>query len=269
MHHPLGLARLELQPPTIARVIDAERYLGRIGFDRPVLNDVATLEALQRAHMTAVPFENLHVFARIGVRTDLEWSLTKIVDQGRGGWCFENNGAFGALLAALGFDVIRLGAAVLLDGPNTVIDHHCLEVGLDTPYLVDVGFGESFIRPLDLNSRDPQDGGIGTFELIDSSEGITLTRHENGVPVPQYRFRRVAHELSDFEAASQRLAADPDLHWSAKPFATRLIDGGPERVTLLKDRLKFHRGGSTDESPVAPEDWAATLEQWFSLSMPS
>lgn len=250
--------------------VDVDRYLARIGFDGEVRVDLATLTALQRAHLSAVPFENLHVFHRLGVRTGTDWSLPKVVEQGRGGWCFELNGAFGALLAELGFPVLRLGAAVLLDGPTTVVDHLALEVQLDEPWLVDVGFGESFVAPLALNRRGPQDDPAGTFELIDSTQGLTLTRHDDtGVPVPQYRFRRVALELADFDDASDHLQAAEDLHWRNKPFATRLLDGGPARVTLLGDRLKFHGAGDTTETPVAAEDWAATLRQWFAMDPPA
>ncbi|MGI9599027.1 MAG: arylamine N-acetyltransferase family protein [Acidimicrobiales bacterium] len=248
--------------------IDVDSYLRRIGVEGPIGHDLASMERLQRAHLTAVPFENLHVAAGLPVRTDAGWSVAKVVDQRRGGWCFENNGAFGALLEALGFGVIRLGAAVLLDGPNDVIDHLCLEVALDQPYLVDVGFGESFIRPLALNRRTPQDGGTGDYQFIDSTKGLTLTKLDDGVPAPQYRFKRVALGLDDFQAPSTRLASDPTLPWSTKPFATRLLDGGPDRVTLLKDRLKVTKDEATTETLVSAEDWDATLLRWFDMSPP-
>jgi N-hydroxyarylamine O-acetyltransferase len=249
--------------------MDVERYLERIGFAGTVSHDLATLERLQRAHLSTVPFENLNVYHRVGVRTDTDWSVDKIVAGNRGGWCFENNGAFGWLLDELGFEVIRLGAAVLLGGPATVIDHLCLEVMLDEPWLVDVGFGDSFIVPLALNRRGPQDGGTGTFELIDSSQGLTLTRHdESGVPEPQYRFRRVGLQLSDFDAASTHLQEAEDLHWRNKPFATRLIDGGPDRVTLTGDRLKIVRDGQASETPVADDEWDDLLHRWFTMRSP-
>lgn len=245
-------------------------YLNRIGFDAPVVQDLATLSGLQAAHMTAVPFENIAVWRGETVTTDEAWSIPKIVERGQGGWCFELNGAFAALLESLGFTVHRLGAAVLLDGPTQVVDHVALEVVLDEPYLVDVGFGESFIKPLRLNDRGPQDGGSGWFQLIDSSQGLTLTVLDGdvpgaGTPVPQYRFRRVAHEMTDFVEASNRLRDDKTLRWSTKPFATRLIDGGPERVTLLSDRLKYHGGSQTTETPVSAEEWEGQLASLFRL----
>lgn len=242
-------------------------YLDRIAYVGSPSVDLETLTALQRAHLTAVPFENIAVWRDEPVRVTTDWSLPKILERGQGGWCFELNGAFAALLESLGFTVRRLGAAVLLDGPNQVVDHLALEVQLDVPYLVDVGFGESFVKPLLISSRDPQDGGAGWFQFIDSAQGLTMTKLDGedgkGTPVPQYRFRRVAHTMEDFVEASERLRTDRTLHWSTKPFATRLIDGGPRRVTLLKDRLKYHGDGELHEQPVSAEDWEPTLERLF------
>jgi len=249
--------------------IDVDRYLNRIAFNAEPHLNLETLQALQQAHMTAVPFENLDVYHRVPVRTDVEWSYRKIVMDGRGGWCFENNGAFAALLEALGFKVARLGAAVLLGGPNRLIDHLTLEVNLDQPYLVDVGFGESFTVPLTLNQRGPQDGGSGMFEFVNSPDGVTLTRHDDqGVPEPQFRFRRVNHTMADFTEPSDRLWSSEEMSWRQKPFATRLLDGGPDRVTLLKDRLKFERDGAETVEPVDHAAWPNMLQQWFGMDAP-
>lgn len=248
--------------------VDVVAYLTRIGFRGTPDVDLASLTALQEAHLATVPFENLDVVARTPVRVDVEWSLDKIVARRRGGWCFEVNGAFAALLSRLGFDVRLLGAAVLLDGPNQVIDHLTLEVTLDRPYLVDVGFGESFTRPLDLHTSGPQDGGTGVFEFIASSQGTTLTMHDHtGVPEPSYRFKRVDRTLADFAPASERLWSDPELHWQNKPFATRLIGHGPDRITLLRDRLKIVVDGSVTETPVSPNDWRAVLTANFGIDV--
>ncbi len=250
--------------------LDVAAYLRRIGFNDTVAIDLPTLAALQLAHMATVPFENLDVAARTPVRTDLEWSLDKIVHRGRGGWCFEVNGAFSALLDTLGFDVRLLGAAVLLDGPNKIVDHLTLEVTLDRPYLVDVGFGESFIQPLDLTRSGPQPGGTGTYEFMASPQGTTLTCHDDsGIPVPSYRFTRVSRTLEEFTPASNLLSSDPQLHWQNKPFATRLIDAGPDRITLLKDRVKIVVDDQQSETPVSLKDWDDVLRANFGISIDS
>jgi len=242
-----------------------EAYLERISYDGPVEPGLETLGALQYAHLVAVPFENVDVFDRVPVSTDVEVTLEKILG-GRGGWCFENNGAFAWLLEQLGFRVRRLGAAVLLGGPAVEIDHLTLEVELDRPYLVDVGFGDSFVRPLRLDLAGPQTDERGVYEFLPSPQGTTFTEVVDGVPAAQYRFKRVAHALADFEPASMRLQHDAEGHFRTKPFATRLLGQGTDRVTLLKDRLKVTRSGQVSETPIGAAEWDATLAEWFAMT---
>ena len=216
--------------------------------------------------MTHVAFENLDVFARRGVETDTTWSVAKIVGRGRGGWCFELNGAFSELLMTLGFEVRRLGAIVQGETPAPSPDHLTVEVRLDVPYLVDVGFGDSFIKPLRLDTAAPQDGGSGTYQLDGDGDAVTLYEIDaDGARDPQYRFGREPHRLADFDATSQRLQTEPGLQWTAGAFATRLLDGGPDRVTLLPGRIKFRRDGKWSEQAVPAAGWDAELERWFGM----
>jgi len=230
---------------------DTLGYLARIGLSEAPPLDVRGLETLQRAHLTAVPFENIDVHARRGVETGLDWSMPKIVERHRGGWCFELNGAFSSLLAALGFEVRRLGATVLLPGALSEPSHLTLEVTLESPFLVDVGFGDTFIKPLRLDLDQPQDGGSGEFAILADREDKTLFKVEvDGSLVPQYRFGPTEWGLQDFDVASERLQSEPGSSWTSARFATRLLAGGPDRVTLLEDRIKFRRNGVWSEEPV-------------------
>ena len=131
---------------------DVDRYLARIGHDGSRQPSLTTLAELQVAHLQHVPFENLHVFHRIGVRVDVDWSYHKIVEQRRGGWCFELNGCFAELLRRLGYAVDLLSCRTF--EPSTGVlsaefDHLTLLVHVDrTPYLVDVGWGDNPLSPL-------------------------------------------------------------------------------------------------------------------------
>ncbi len=243
------------------------RYLERIGLSEAPPLDVFGLEILQRAHMTAVPFENLDVFARRGVETGLDWSIPKVVDRRRGGWCFELNGAFSGLLADLGFCVKRLSGTVLLPNSSDDPSHLALEVDLGDAYLVDVGFGDSFIRPLLLDHTGVQDGGSGRF-FIESDDGRhTMCRiDEGGEREALYRFDRIEWSLADFDPASRTLQTVPGLSWTRARFATRLLDGGPDRVTILEDRIKFRRNGEWTQEPVTADEWASVLERWFGMA---
>ena len=247
--------------------MDVAAYLERIAISGPVDHTIETLERLQRSHLTAVPFENLDVFHRRGVSTLPRVTVPKIVSQGRGGWCYEINGAFATLLDELGFAVRWIGAGVLpITGPMP--DHLAVEVTIGRPYLVDVGFGDSFIRPLPLDDPGPHDGGTGRFWFEEHDGVTTLWTDSDEGPEPQYEFdlsRDYAAE--DFEPSSHRLQTEPGLKWTERPFATRLLDGGPDRVTLLRDRIKFRRNGTTTEEPIpSSSEWNAALAEWFGMT---
>lgn len=242
----------------------ATDYLSRIGLRQPPGTDLDALTVLQQAHLAHVPFENIDVYRQTGVRTDLDWSLDKLVGRRRGGWCFENNGAFGWLLRALGFTVTYLGAYVLLEPADVEnMSHLCLRVDLDEPYLVDVGFGDSFTSPIPLtDGRQGPDG----YRLEHGDEWITLI-HQTEKSEPQYRFTLAPYGLADFTEQSERLQVVGTSGFTEKPFATRSLGTGTNRVTLLADRIKFRRDGSWTEEPVDTDDWDEVANQWFGLEL--
>jgi len=139
-----------VSPASAPAGFDRARYLDRIGAAAPVRPDLAALGALVRAHLDHVPFENLDVqLGRVPPET-VDAIFEKVVDRGRGGWCYEVNTLFGVLLADLGYAVTRLSGDVRRGGDvaERLGNHLCLRVDLDRPYLVDVGFGGSITAPL-------------------------------------------------------------------------------------------------------------------------
>src|SRR5579862_6589879 len=99
--------------------LDLDAYLERIGYAGPAGKlepSGKTLGALHRAHLAAIPFENLDIMLGRGVKVDLESIAAKLVHARRGGYCFEHGQLFGAALERLGFEVERLLARVGPDG---------------------------------------------------------------------------------------------------------------------------------------------------------
>jgi len=139
--------------------VQLSAYLNRIRFAGTPRRDLETLRALHRAHQYAVPFENLDVQLRRPVVLDVAPSYDKIVNRGRGGWCYEMNGVMGWALGEIGFDVMRMSAGVMRtsDGDAQLGNHLCLLVSLDQPYLVDVGFGGTLAEPLPLRTTRRDD----------------------------------------------------------------------------------------------------------------
>lgn len=142
-------------------------YLARIGLSAPVAADLATLDALVRAHVQAIPFENIDVQLGRGLTTDPDAAFAKLVEGRRGGWCYEHNGVLGAALAAIGFDVMRMSAGVMrqVRGDECMGSHLCLLVQCDGPKLVDAGFGSWLGAPVPLEQgqwlHDPLPVSLG------------------------------------------------------------------------------------------------------------
>ncbi len=128
----------------MSRDIDLDAYFARIQYGGPTDPTLETLSSLLRAHMLAIPFENLDVLLGRGIRIDLESIQRKIVEGRRGGYCFEQATLFESALVALGFAPVRHLARVTLvmpreSAPRTHMFH---TVSLpEGTFVVDPGFG--------------------------------------------------------------------------------------------------------------------------------
>src|SRR5437588_4614206 len=123
-----------------------EAYLKRMNYRGPVAPTAATLRELHKAHLLSIPFENLDNHLGRKIVLDEERVVHKIVNERRGGICYELNGAFCALLRAMGFDVSMLSAEVARDegGFDPRFDHIALMVQLEYRWLADAGIRVSF-----------------------------------------------------------------------------------------------------------------------------
>src|SRR5438445_13669890 len=105
--------------------MDVAAYLNRIGYCGPVALTAETLSLLHLRHLETVPFENLDVWRARRIAIGRDAFVRKVVEERRGGFCYELNGAFAALLSAIGFRVTLLSARVCRedgsDGPE--FDH--------------------------------------------------------------------------------------------------------------------------------------------------
>ena len=126
--------------------MDVKKYFDRIELELPetVVADSALLKKLHLAHCCAVPYENLDMIRGIPTSLEKDALFRKIVEEGKGGLCFELNGSFGFLLKALGYKVTDF-AARYLRGESTIPMRRLrvLKVeATDGTWLRDVGIGE-------------------------------------------------------------------------------------------------------------------------------
>ncbi|MEU0532446.1 arylamine N-acetyltransferase family protein [Amycolatopsis tolypomycina] len=215
--------------------MDIDAYLDRLGVARPAAPDLATLRHLQERHLAAVPFENLSSHLGEPVELTEDALFAKIVHRRRGGFCYELNGLFAALLRALGYDA-SLHAAQVFRPDGTLgppLDHAAIVVALDAQdWLVDVGFGRFARHPLRLSAVDAQPDPDGEFLILDAPHGDVDILLDGK---PQYRLERRPRPLADFIPMAWWQTTSPESHFTRSLTCSRPTSQG--RVTLSGDKL--------------------------------
>lgn len=239
--------------------MNIDEYLDRIvyrGSREPTLD---TLRGLHRAHLLSVPFENLDIHSGQTILLDNGLLYDKIVRRRRGGFCYEINGVFALLLSALGFDVTLLSAGVAREaggfGPD--FDHLALRVDLESAWLADVGFGESF-DPVPFDAV-----GSGEYRIARDGEMCTLFRGQ----LPRYRFTLAPRELSDFAGMCHYHQTSPASSFTQRPLVSQATADG--RVTLTDTKLIITVGTERKEYPVRGKaEFDSLCHKYFGMAGP-
>jgi len=246
---------------------DVDAYLRRIDHPPVRAPTAESLATLHRAHLLAVPFENLDIHRKHPIRLEEDALFDKVVRRRRGGFCYELNGAFAALLRALGFEVGLLSARVRGDaGLGPELDHLALVVTLEERWLVDVGFGDSFSSPLRLDVREPQiDGDRAYCIREDDDRGLWLDeRRDDGPFQASYRFTLERRALTDFDAMCLFHQTSPESHFTRQTVCSLPTREG--RITLRGEGLLTTRGREKSEVPLPTEaDRMEALKRWFGI----
>lgn len=227
--------------------MDTARYLRRIASGPVSGADLATLRHLHRAHLLAVPFENLDIRAGRPLSLKEADLFDKIVERRRGGICYELNTLFAALLRALGFDVRLLAAEVATadGGFGPAFDHMALLVVVgQRRFLADVGFGDSFLEPLDLDQRGEKRQDTAAYELRRDGPSYLLMKraHADGsAPVASFRFRTRRCALAEFEPMCAHHQTSAASHFTRNDVCSVATPTG--RITISGDALiETHAG---------------------------
>lgn len=252
-------------------------YLARISCDPPVTPTLGAISRLQRSHLLAVPFENLDIHSGVDIVLDPVAIHDKVVKRRRGGYCYELNFAFGALLRALGFEVDVVSARVAgRDGElGPPFDHMALLVAVpDEPcrFLVEVGFGDASTRPIPLTDgreQSDRDRDVRVRDLGDGCWAYDERRIEGDEPsnwTTQYVFETTPRRLAEFAEMNEHQQRSPDSHFRRQPVCSLLTDRG--RVTVSADRLiESSITGDRHETTLTAADRRRVLRERFGVDV--
>jgi N-hydroxyarylamine O-acetyltransferase len=246
-------------------------YLDRLDDHGPLEPTPDTLRRLHVAHVLKVPFENLSIHAGEPIVLDDDALFEKIVSRGRGGFCYELNGLFAALLRDLGFDVAMLSAgAMSADGTfGPPFDHMALMVTLDERWLVDVGFGDSFREPLRVDARTIQEQHDRAYRIDERGGLLTVSQRERtGQWREQYRFTLTPYAYADYASMCHYHQRSPHSHFTWQRLCSRATAHG--RVTISGTKLIVTTGSERQELALHTEhEFADALREHFGIVMPA
>ena len=251
--------------------MDVKQYLERINIRTIQPVSYAFLAQLQLNHLSTVPFENIDIRRGIKIVIDERSFYEKIVHRHRGGFCYELNGLFHWLLAELGFSVSIASSRVYIaseDRFTQEFDHIVLLVTLGKTFLVDVGFGDCFRKPIALTGGAVEDIS-GTYRVKGpdpSQEAYLLQRRNNDQWQPVYSFTHYPRQLLDFSEMCAFNQTSPDSHFTKQMICSAATDKG--RVTLSEDSLIITEGDTLKKKPVnSPEMFRQLLAEIFKISL--
>jgi N-hydroxyarylamine O-acetyltransferase len=254
--------------------VDISLYQTRLQYFKPLQPDAQTLRELQRAHMFNVPFENLDIGLKRPIQLTEEALWNKLIVQRRGGFCYELNGLFAALLKEIGFQVTHLNARVYNREGKLGIDFDHLALLVQVPdqpgrWLADVGFGDSFNEPLSFEEPGEHAQGLRSYRLEQMPDGYTVwQRSYEGTWERQYFFDLQPRNFPvDYQAACLYHQTSPKSSFTRGSIISKATPDG--RVSLEEGRLIITRNGQRSERPVRDKnEYRALLKQHFDVTLP-
>ena len=252
--------------------VDLEAYLARTGASEPLAPSLDALVSLHRAHCAAIPFENLDILLGRAIELEVEPLQAKLVHARRGGYCFEQNTLFQAVLEALGFRVTALAARVRAGATGVrARTHMLLEVDLpEGAFAADVGFGgDGLVHPIALaEGGETWVGVLGHRLRREGASWWVLEGNEGAGWSDLYAFTLEPHHPIDFVMANHFTST-----WPRSSFVTNLTAqrSWPEKRVILRNRELVVREGRWSETTTVrdPAHLLEVLETQFDLVFPA
>lgn len=250
--------------------MNVDAYLTRIGLGQRPSVDLAGLTAVHRAHLQAIPYENLDVQLGRPLTLERPAIFQKIVTGRRGGWCYEMNGLLGWALGELGFRVTRATGSVMrvVHGPAASDGNHLvLKVDLDEGiYLADVGFGDGPLEPIAVRPGAFSSHGFAySLERVDG-EWWRLHNHPDG-GAESFDFHLAPADEALLARQCHWLQTSEDSPFVQNAVCQRYVGDG---LAILRGRvLRRMTPTETADTLIGDADeYGAVLNDVFGLDVP-
>ncbi|WP_028616812.1 arylamine N-acetyltransferase family protein [Pseudomonas canadensis] len=249
-------------------------YLQRLGYDSPPAPTLQTLQDLQLRHVCTFAFENLSSLMRLPVPIDLPSVERKVLLEGRGGYCYELNQMFLALLQELGFDARGITGRVVMGGApdaRTARTHRLSLVTLDgVRYITDVGFGGMVpSSPLLLDTEAVQATAHEPYRLTFDGQGsYTLWAQVAEEWRGLYVFDLQVQAAIDYEIGNWYVSTHPDSVFIGQLKVARLAAGKRHTLNNAHYAIHYLDRPSEKRALASADEVLQVLTETFGIRVP-
>lgn len=249
--------------------MNKEKYLCRIGIEKSDIQaNLENLKLLQKHHLLKIPFENLDIHWKNPIILNGKLFYRKIVEEHRGGFCYELNGLFYKLLKTIGFQSKIVSAKVSSGEGNfgAEFDHLAILTDIDgEEFLVDVGFGDFTAEPLRFVLDVEQKDETGIFSIREFDEYyFEVIKKDSGDWKSEYIFTILPRDLAEFTEMCDFHQTSPESHFTRGKVCSLMTNEG--RKTLTDKKFIETKSGQKNEIDVeSDEEFNSILEREFHI----
>ncbi|MBN3815427.1 arylamine N-acetyltransferase [Paraburkholderia sp. Se-20369] len=248
------------------------RYFDRIGYHGPVEPTLDVLKQLHLLHPQSIPFENIAPYTGERVSLDLDTISEKLITRRRGGYCFEHNTLFLAVLRQIGFQATPLIARVRWQVPaevETGLTHMLLRVELDgRSWFVDVAFGSTTqTAPLEFLLDVPQATPHGVFRIVRAGNELGLAFQTRTEWQTVYRYTLAPAVEMDFEIGNWYTSTHPKSVFLNSLLVSRIQPGARELMMNDSYTRRDNAGETRKHRFTGARAWADCLHKRFDLRL--
>lgn len=246
--------------------MDLQAYFDRIGYVEGG-TDSERLRRVHRAHITHIPFEALDVYNGKTLSLKPEDLFDKMVTRGRGGYCFEMNGLFCAMVREMGIPIYGVLARIAM-APGAFGAHtHRMNIAEadGARWVCDVGYGgDCFTVPLRLEPGLEQTAYGTTYRIVKGEKvqySVQILREEGFTDM--LGFDDIPALPEDFELSNFYTNCHPTSGFRNFLMLNRFTEEG--RYSLFNLSLNTVDASGPHRREVPWEELPRVLEDCFGL----
>ncbi|MDD3218946.1 MAG: arylamine N-acetyltransferase [Lachnospiraceae bacterium] len=230
--------------------------------------DAKTLNQIIWSGMTHIPFENFDVYdEKKTPDLTVEHLYKKIVEDSRGGYCFESNHLLFDFLESIGYEIYPILVRIVWGrGGVPTATHRAAIVTIEQEqYYCDIGYGGPAPRGIVKLDKHPQQIRGEWYEVMETEQGTVILKEKDGEYQPMFLFENRKVLEVDFELPNFYCATAKECPFTQARIANLCTEDGS--IALMNNKITIRENGKTVEIETSnPQELSENLYKYFDIN---